>query len=43
MTQELANTGNNNYPAKITEFENGLINFLQSHNLPSDGIFNPQC
>lgn len=30
----------NNYPTQISNFENGLIIFLESHNLPSAGIFN---
>jgi hypothetical protein len=30
----------NNYPAQISSFESGLINFLEAHNLPSEGIFN---
>ncbi len=28
------------YPTQISNFEIGLINFLESHNLPSAGIFN---
>lgn len=29
----------NNYPAQITEFEKGLVSFLENHNLPSENIF----
>ncbi|MDI9342726.1 MAG: hypothetical protein QM534_19290 [Sediminibacterium sp.] len=39
MTTELTNK-ENNYPARINEFEKGLISFLDSHNLPTTGIFN---
>lgn len=30
----------NNYPVQISNFESGLIKFLESHNLPSNEIFN---
>jgi hypothetical protein len=28
-----------NYDIQLRDFENGLVNFLSQHNLPSDGIF----
>lgn len=39
MTTELT-INENNYPSRINDFEKGLISFLDSHNLPSHGIFN---
>lgn len=39
MSTELTNQ-ENYYPTQISNFENGLITFLESHNLPSSGIFN---
>ncbi|MEL1243441.1 hypothetical protein AAEO56_04135 [Flavobacterium sp. DGU11] len=38
MSTELQ-TQENNYPAQLTNFEKGLVTFLENHNLPTTGIF----
>ncbi|MEK6482556.1 hypothetical protein WJR50_33820 [Catalinimonas sp. 4WD22] len=39
MTINITNE-KNNYPERISDFEKGLVSFLESHNLPTEGIFN---